>query len=706
MKNRLLLLISTIIIEVMLVACGGGGGGGSSSGSNSGGNQAAQTDFYVATNGSDSNSGTLDSPFASIQKCASTAQSGATCHIESGTYYETVTPNSGITITPYNNQIVTIDGTDAITGWTKYSGSIYKAPAQMSWGDTNQVFVGQQMMTEARWPNGDDLFQPNWATAQSGTAATTLVDSNLPGGNWVGGHIHWWSGSDPWDPQTGVITASSSGQASFNVDGASFGSYIIPQSGGYYYLFGSLAALDAAREWYYDSSAGNLYFYAPGGVNPSTLNVRAKQRQYAFDLSSKTNVTISNINLFASSINMNSNSSNNVITGIKATYPSHFTTLKDNAGYPSSYWYTHLADSGIIVNGSNNSVTNSTVSYSAGNGITVLGTNHNIKNNLIHHIDYIGNYTSGISLQGTGHKIQNNTIYAVGRIAIFPNSIQNYLLAPSNNDISYNNIFNVAMFSRDVGAIYVGGQPGVTGSRIHHNWIHDSQSLYPGPASTYPVSGIYLDEDSSGWEVDQNILWNNQFYNIFIHGSSSGVAAPNNNNIHNNSIPDAGSTAYILLQDVNYCGTTQVINNNVLVAAQQVFYPPITGPNCTFTNNTSSAPGASDNVTAAQVGCNFSGCSSSQPPSVVGNIVSASIATQPYDLSVSVGSTATFTVTGAGSGSLTYQWKRNGVNIGGATGSSYITPTTSLSDSGSSYSVTVTNSLGSITSSAAVLTVN
>ena len=62
-----------------------------------------------------------------------------------------------------------MDGSDPVTGWTQYQGSIYKASVALSSGDTNQVFVGNQMMTEARWPNGNDLFHVNWATLGAGT---------------------------------------------------------------------------------------------------------------------------------------------------------------------------------------------------------------------------------------------------------------------------------------------------------------------------------------------------------------------------------------------------------------------------------------------------------------------------------------------------------------------------------------------------------
>jgi len=86
--------------------------------------------------------------------------------------------------------------------------------------------------------------------------------------------------------------------------------------------------------------------------------------------------------------------------------------------------------------------------------------------------------------------------------------------------------------------------------------------------------------------------------------------------------------------------------------------------------------------------------------------VPPSITTQPTAQSVLVGQTATFSVVAAGTNPLTYQWKKNGSAIQGATLSSYTTPATVFADNGASYSVTVTNVAANVTSSSAVLTVN
>ena len=86
--------------------------------------------------------------------------------------------------------------------------------------------------------------------------------------------------------------------------------------------------------------------------------------------------------------------------------------------------------------------------------------------------------------------------------------------------------------------------------------------------------------------------------------------------------------------------------------------------------------------------------------------VAPSITTQPASQTVTAGQTAPFSVAATGTAPLTYQWQKNSVAITGATSSSYTTPVTASSDNGAQFTVVVTNTAGSATSSAAILTVN
>ena len=79
------------------------------------------------------------------------------------------------------------------------------------------------------------------------------------------------------------------------------------------------------------------------------------------------------------------------------------------------------------------------------------------------------------------------------------------------------------------------------------------------------------------------------------------------------------------------------------------------------------------------------------------------ISSQPASQAVCAGGSVTFTVTAIGT-NLTYQWRKNGTNIPGATNSSLILSSVTVSDA-AIYDVIVTGVCGPVTSQVAVLTV-
>lgn len=80
------------------------------------------------------------------------------------------------------------------------------------------------------------------------------------------------------------------------------------------------------------------------------------------------------------------------------------------------------------------------------------------------------------------------------------------------------------------------------------------------------------------------------------------------------------------------------------------------------------------------------------------------IASQPAAQTVVTGGAAIFAVSASGSGPLAYQWRKDGVALAGATNATLTLSAVQTAQAGS-YTVVVSNALGSVTSNAATLTV-
>ena len=132
--------------------------------------------YYVSSSGTDNGSCGLEgSPCQTIQYALDNKINAAdTLYIRGGTYRETITiTNDGssgnlITIQNYPGETVTIDGTTDVTGtWLTYND--VSGAFQLSYsGDITQLFVDDQPMVNARWPNAqfndDSIFtHSTWA---------------------------------------------------------------------------------------------------------------------------------------------------------------------------------------------------------------------------------------------------------------------------------------------------------------------------------------------------------------------------------------------------------------------------------------------------------------------------------------------------------------------------------------------------------------
>ena len=442
--------------------------------------------LFVAPFGNDANAGSLASPFRTIQRAATLAQSGDRVMIEGGTYRETVRPaHSGVTFQSYNGQQVTVSGADPISGWSNYRGSIYDA--RQSWdlgAGNNQVFLDGQMINEARWPNTSMDVSHQSDAHVSSWSGNTLRDPalNQPAGFWKGAMIHITPGQQ-WVGYTGAVL--NSGPGWIQVSLPAFGKWEQPTTGNSYYLMGKFNALDGAGEWYRDPTSGQLYVWTPRGDSPAKHLVEAKRRKFAFDLSGRSNITLEGINIFAATIKTDWGSTSTVLDHLTAKYISQFSLMSNGWSVPS--------DSGIELNGANSLLENSLIDCSAGDGVYVGQSGTRVTNTTIQNVDYTAADGAAIRVQGNNAMIDHNTIAFAGRSGINHHS--------AHIKILNNVIHDIMLQTTDGGGIYTVRMNGA-GAEIAGNTVYNINTCGFGGV------GIFLDDNSSNFIVHDNQTWN------------------------------------------------------------------------------------------------------------------------------------------------------------------------------------------------------
>jgi hypothetical protein len=485
------------------------------------GASADAANYYVATNGSNSNAGTLAQPFRTIQQAANSAQEGDNVYVMEGTYRETVTvaksgtDSAPITFQPYRGARVTITGLDPVSGgWTNHSSSIYSSSVA---GGASQVFVNGRLMLGARWPNAvyNNPLRAVQATVgaasiQAPPASSTITDSALAGtGNWTGAKMSITSGGE-WVASHAVITGRSGNNLSFEWSYPRLAVYD-PAAGNPYYLYGVLGALDAAKEWHYDSAAGKLYLNAPGGTNPNSQAVEVRTRQYGFDLGSRSNIHISGFRLQAASIKIGGNF--NTVDNCQILHPRAFS---DPVGLAANA----PLGGGVEITGQNNTVRNSEIAYSWGDGVTLKGSGNTVSNNIIHDVGWLATNSGFVNAYHSGgnNTIANNTMYNGGNNGVVVGGDS------PNTQIQNNDIAGFGLLTADLGGVYTSGNAG-DGSVIAYNRVHDSGNRWN--------SGIYLDNYSSGISVHNNLVYNTK-NGVVVNKNPLGQ--PNNHTVYNNTL--------------------------------------------------------------------------------------------------------------------------------------------------------------------------
>ena len=462
-------------------------------------------EYFVATNGSDENPGTIDLPFLTIQKAADRMELGDVCIIRNGIYKEVARPQlSGTLSQPirfeaYPGETVTITGTVTVppTAWQPFEGSVYRVDVSQL-GDVTQVFADWEHMDIARFPSNtnDDPFTPTWGQAESAVARekpdlSEITDPLLgsAGVNFTGGDL-WLLTGRRWISYGTTVESHIGNTISFVFPGDALDDIYSPAQGSAYFVTGLLGCLDHENEWYYDAAEKMLYFNPPGGIDPSLLDVEVRVREWGFDASALDYIQVKNIHFFAAAVNFY-DSQNCLFDGSRIYYPVPYHDAAD--GWATTEHPENAMYSSIKIGGEGNVIRNCEVAHSWGEGIVVAGRGNTVENCLVHDINWICTDAAPIHTSGSDHVIRYNTIYDAAHSGIVHRKSKNL-------EIAYNHIYRVGLLNTDLGGTYCYQTDG-GGTVIHHNWIHDIWT-------EWGAFGIYLDSGSSNFILHHNVIWN------------------------------------------------------------------------------------------------------------------------------------------------------------------------------------------------------
>lgn len=459
-------------------------------------------DIFVSKNGDDNNPGTNSQPYLTVQKAASIAQAGDVVYVKEGVYREQVTPaNNGtagnpITFRAFENDEVTISATEEVSNWSIHQGDIYKATATMPLNTLNMLYCNGAAMDLSRWPNNIDNNRYTIdATPITGGSGSHIEAPDVLDIDWSGGYI-WYLGAHSGASWTRPITSSSNSRVDFtevDITKWPFDPHnpTVFRNGnrGRYFLMNALGALDYEREWYYKNNT--VYFKAPEGASPNSMLMEYGAREITIN-ATKNYIVFDGINAFGGKVYIKGHH-----VTVKNGVFKHCLEMIDDLNNTSA----QIGNGAFDVLGDNTTIESNVIEYGSANGIVVKGysggENSVIQNNIIRHFNTIGNHSSLIRSTADFVKVLNNTCYSTGRDGLYINA--------KNCEVAYNDVSQAMKINNDGGVFYVVGNTELKNTEVHHNWFHDSD----GPDyADGRCAGIYLDNDSKGYDVHHNVVWN------------------------------------------------------------------------------------------------------------------------------------------------------------------------------------------------------
>jgi hypothetical protein len=507
--------------------------------------------FFVATNGKDTNAGTIDKPFATLERARQAVRDlrrggdlpvdGAAVYVRGGEYKlrdtfklgpeDTGTAMAPITYRNYKGETVRFSGGAKVTGFKPVDdpavlarlpeearGKVVQADlralgitdlGQMrSYGygepstPVTELFFDGKAMQLARWPNSGFL---TTGKVTAGDKPAFEYDGDRPA-QWKEPGKAWVFGYWAWDWAADTVAVSSIDPAAHTVTLAQGTSYGI-QPGHRYFFLNVLEELDQPGEWYLDREKEIAYLYPAS--DPAKADVRLSILEAPMvQMDEVSNVTLQGLTFETS------RGDGVVINGGDHCLVAGC-TIRDIAG------------TAVILNGGTGHGVLGCDLYTLGRGGTrVIGGDrktltpggHFVENCDIRDFSrLVRTYAPAVFMDGCGNRIVHNLMH----------DSPGHAMRIEGNDhvIEYNDVHDVVYESDDQGGLDIWFNPSYRGLIMRYNYWHHIGSGIPGGQA-----GIRLDDAISGVHIYGNVFYkcsSAQFGGIQIHGGKENVVENN-----------------------------------------------------------------------------------------------------------------------------------------------------------------------------------
>ena len=515
-----------------------------------------QTTYYVSNSiGDDNSDGSIDSPFETIGKAISKIDAGDSVIIRGGLYHEEIlidNLNSFISsptlIKSFDGENVVIDGTIEILGQWNDDNSNSSIKVVNGIDDhITQLFVGNEQMVMARWPNAQfndqSIFDKhNWAEGDESTSqdGQLYIDESKKD-----------PGTINLTNSVGILNVGSFKTFTKRITNHTIqnGNDLIEYDGNfgdsfktkhhYFFFEGKKELIDVQNEWFLDQENEMLFVFPPNGVDLNNASVRGKVRDYSVLIDNSSHVTIEGLTFFATTFKADNSSYLN-ISDCNFYYPSYSRRM---LGELQGAAPTTLGSSGT------KRVYNSTIDRclfidTEGEGLIIMGDNNKVLNSYFKNIDWsateLDRLMVTINIDGSNNEFSNNEVYNTGASAT---------VWPGEESIfSYNVVSNTGLAQSD-GAVFQGTKNTVANSVVHHNFVYDTEKY----AFRYDAPGGNAEEAGSYGVMHHNIADNTM--GLMIKGNNQIIA----NNTVINSIKNRNDII-ILAEDCSN-NNTWLYNN-------------------------------------------------------------------------------------------------------------------------------------------------